>query len=361
MQDERIQKSKEDAFNESLTHFSTFLHKAVDKMAGCDVAVHIDEAEREYHPNEQITGKVLVTVQRPIQCQKLTITHGYKTHGRGNTDSHSVDEQLLYQGHWQPGEYQYAFAFIIPATGHPMSYFGRYLSLDWCLRAQVHIERRINPTAEQSYLLTRHATPHVVIQERQKVYNRFPSFYILLAVLAFVAYCAVQFAMMGWQSQGIILLISALGAAGLLLLLISKLPKALRLHNLGEVRLNLDKYEPTRRQLRGTLVLQAKGNVSVDSIDIHLLREEVAVSGSGTSSTTHRHQEVMDKSTPHNNIRLFSRQKKSIDFMLKLPEDAQTTIDLSDNKLIWYVGFDIELKGEKMLSCRHPIEVAFTD
>ena len=49
-----------------------------------NISIKFDNEQRQYHPNEKITGQVVVEVLKPSNCRSLIVAHGWQTHGKGN-------------------------------------------------------------------------------------------------------------------------------------------------------------------------------------------------------------------------------------------------------------------------------------
>ncbi len=76
----------------------------------------------------------------------------WKTHGRGNVATGTVDSQTVFSGEWRAGEeVEYRFELNI---GHwPPSYHGHYLSIDHYVDARAKIPWGFDPKASEPFLM----------------------------------------------------------------------------------------------------------------------------------------------------------------------------------------------------------------
>ena len=123
-------------------------------MSKCELEIVFDNDKREYHVGDTVKGKVNVKVNASCQCDKLTLDHQWRTHGRGNRAQGRVDSENLFSGQWDtPGTYAYPFELILPAG--PLTYRGHHINVDWYLNARADIPWAIDPKAEEEVILTR--------------------------------------------------------------------------------------------------------------------------------------------------------------------------------------------------------------
>lgn len=74
-------------------------------------------------------------------------------HGRGDATQAFVDRQFLFEGEWEAGRY-YTYNFEVELPPGPYTYHGKYLNVDWRLKAEADISWSTGrPTAEQELIL----------------------------------------------------------------------------------------------------------------------------------------------------------------------------------------------------------------
>ena len=107
-------------------------------MSKCDLRIELDGG-RTYHPGDTVRGEVVVEVNARCECESLTLTREWRTHGRGNRDTGGEESTVIYRGTWYPGEtHRYPFETTLPADG-PLSYRGHYRNVDWYLSARADV------------------------------------------------------------------------------------------------------------------------------------------------------------------------------------------------------------------------------
>jgi len=132
-----------------------------------DIQIELDEGSPTYEAGDTIRGAVRTEVNKDCQCNNLILSLEWYTHGRGDTVERRVDQQSLFQGEWTAGGYHfYNFELTVPPG--PYTYHGRYLNVDWRLRARADIPWAMSPTDESEVLVE----PSGNEDSFQKVVNR---------------------------------------------------------------------------------------------------------------------------------------------------------------------------------------------
>jgi len=97
---------------------------------------------------EPVSGNVIVNSEEYVNCRGLILSLGWRTEGRGNTDTKTVWEEKLHAGPIEMGQTRFPFSAPLPASG-PMSYAGRYINIVWFLKARIDLAWRKDPVAEK--------------------------------------------------------------------------------------------------------------------------------------------------------------------------------------------------------------------
>ena len=98
-------------------------------MSKCDLSIELTDGKRTYQIGEIVRGAVHVAVDADCSCDKLTLTHQWQTHGRGNRARGEENKQVLFEGQWRAGESaSYPFEFEVPAG--PLTFHGHLLNVD---------------------------------------------------------------------------------------------------------------------------------------------------------------------------------------------------------------------------------------
>lgn len=104
-------------------------------LKNCTVWIELEkDDDPTYEAGETVCGTVHVEVTEDCTCEGLTLELEWFTHGRGDTATERVHHEPLYEGSWTAGEhYTYPFKLTLPPG--PYTYHGKYLNVDWRLRA----------------------------------------------------------------------------------------------------------------------------------------------------------------------------------------------------------------------------------
>lgn len=102
----------------------------------------LDHADRRYTPGAPITGTIEVRVLKACQCRALRLRLVWETHGRGPSQRGMFAPVLLFAGAWQVDRLL-RYPFRLEAPFAPPSYEGKYLSMDWYLRAQADVSHSL--------------------------------------------------------------------------------------------------------------------------------------------------------------------------------------------------------------------------
>ena len=68
-------------------------------MSKCDLRIEFDRKDRRYSGGETVTGRVYIRVNESVKSNGITLTHQWRTHGRGNVTS-GPKERLS----WKPSD-----------------------------------------------------------------------------------------------------------------------------------------------------------------------------------------------------------------------------------------------------------------
>lgn len=121
-------------------------------MSGCDLQIKLDHPERVYTAGSTIKGLVLVRATRDYECRGLTVTQGWRTSGKGDTDRADFGGFRLFAGLWRAGE-QASYPFELQAQRDPISYRGKLFQVEWRITAQADIPMELDLKAEEVFTL----------------------------------------------------------------------------------------------------------------------------------------------------------------------------------------------------------------
>ena len=312
-------------------------------MSKCQISITFDRNDRIYYGGETVRGTVRLLIDEQTKSNGVKLTHRWKTHGRGNSDSGLPYEIILVEPRiLQAGE-QLEFPFAITSPSHPVTYRGHLVYIDHYVRVDVDVPWAKNPYAEEEYELRPGIRPELFTGERHKVLSLTAQTTatnvgpiartILLIVLGLFIVAITMFALF---LLPIILIVAAF-------LWVKK--QALK-SRLGEVEVSVPHVvvAPTEDWTFGIRFTPRKSFV-VNSIYAELIAEESATSGSGTNKTTHKHKVLTEKHILREGGLLDLEALVDEKITITFPATNAYSFELSDNSLKWTVNFCIDIPG----------------
>lgn len=274
-------------------------------MANVALQVVVDRPDGLYQAGDVLNGVVQLSAQEAATLTELQVRVEYRTSGRGNRAQGAgtggeKPQVLAADMTLEPGLNQ-AYPFSIRLPQGPVSYVGNYINLNWQVVAEAKLKGWFNDV--------KHATAIILAAARltpaqQGVVPVNPQ---LQASLANVGMgCAAAFlglfalAGLGLMTVGLVTLGSDVSLpmliGGLLLagsmgyftyrVMRNQLARA----RLGQVTVQLVPPEPVLGQpLTCRVMFTPRRHVMLEEVSFRLIAREIAVSGSGTNTTTHTH------------------------------------------------------------------------
>ena len=117
-------------------------------MAKCELSITLDEPDRRFHAGDLISGTLKVRVDQDVQCNGLEVGTSWRTHGRGNVDSATIDSQTVFSGDWRAGQLL-EYPFKVKAAGWPPTYRGHHINVDHYVDARAKIPWAFDPKASE--------------------------------------------------------------------------------------------------------------------------------------------------------------------------------------------------------------------
>ena len=122
-------------------------------MSKCDLRIEFDRKDRRYSGGETVTGRVLIRVNEAVKSKGITLTHQWRTHGRGNvTPGPNETVELEAARMYSPGE-EHELSFSLLSPSHPVTYRGTMINVDHYVSVQMNVPWAFNPKAEEDYVL----------------------------------------------------------------------------------------------------------------------------------------------------------------------------------------------------------------
>ncbi len=322
-------------------------------MSKCDLRIEFDRKDCTYSGCETVTGRVYIRVNESVKSSGITLTHQWRTHGRGNVTSGPKETvELEAARSYSPGEvHEISFSLLSPA--HPVTYHGTMINVDHYVSVQMNVPWAFNPKAEEDYVLMPGEPPAHFVGSRSAIITLTPAagkssiagkviLGIIIAVfLAFVA--AVAFFLLP-----IILIIAGF---------IWFRKKALA-SRLGEVSISIPHVVVAPgEQWTARIQFQPRKQFRINSIGLLLLGKETATSGSGTKATTHTHTILEQKLDVRANDMLTAGELVSEEFTFAFPTTDAFSLELSDNKIQWTATVRIDIPAFPDWSKAQPLQV----
>ena len=298
-------------------------------MAACNLKIELDEPRKIRSGGDEVTGFVIVRCDKDTNCKGLIVSTRWSTHGRGNIDSGTAEEQTCFEGAWQAGQ-DYKYPFKLHAATWPPTYYGTYLNVSHMVEARAKLAWATDPKAVVEFPLVANQSPDDLSPVRKQASSGMN--YFIMGLLALVALIFLVF--MWW------LIPIALIVIGLIWFFKSFLPKQFT----GKVETSI---EPRRVRaggvVRGKLSFTPKRNVNINAVTYTVSGTETCVSGSGSNRKTHTHELQKQVTELTGAQRLNRGQQQSFDFEFPVPAGAAPSLKLVDNQIVWAVSLRIDI------------------
>ncbi|MCX7388829.1 MAG: hypothetical protein DWI22_15740 [Planctomycetota bacterium] len=298
-------------------------------MSKCDLQIKFDREDRTYAGGETVTGRVYIRINNSMKSNGVTLTHQWRTHGRGNVSGGTKETVELEDARsYSPGE-ELEFSFSLRSPTYPVTYHGTMLNVDHYVSVEVNVPWAFDPKAEEDYVLVPGEPPAHFVGSRNEIIALTPAAgqsstppNIILAILSMMF------------SLAFFLLIKGP----------SRFCKNVLAGRLGEVKLSTPHVVVAPgEQWTARIQFQPRKRFRINSIGVTLLGEESATSGSGTKTTTHTHKIWEQKLVVRSNDILTAGELVSEEFTFVLPTTAAFSLDLMDNTIQWRATVRIDM------------------
>ncbi|TWT94634.1 vacuolar protein sorting-associated family 26 protein [Stieleria varia] len=314
-------------------------------MAKCDLSITLDEPSGVYPGGGKITGTVKVHADADVKCKGLDVQSVWKTHGRGNVASGTVETVTLFTGQWTAGQSE-EYRFELPIAEWPPSYHGNYLNIDHYIEARAKIPWAFDPKASVEFLMQPTCGPEIadaqasVSAKMGMIGWIFTSMIVFMVFGAILAGCA-GFFVAGAQNPFIFFIVGGIVTfIGGFIAMKYYLPKFL----LGEVHCELKSIRVSPgEQVNGELKLQPRKNVPINGVTMKFVGKEVCISGSGSNRTTHSNTFYETETVLEPAGVLKPGVAKHFPLSVPLPGDVPYSIDLNDNDIKWSVEVRVDI------------------
>ncbi len=324
-------------------------------MSKCQISITFDRSDRVYYGGETVSGKVRLLVDQQTKSNGVKLTHRWRTHGRGNSDSGLPEEVILVEPRTLQAGEQFEFPFAVTSPTHPITYRGHLVYIDHYIRVDVDVPWARNPFAEEEYELRPGHRPDLFTGERNKVVS-------LTAQPAATNVGPLGKAIL-WGILAFILVVVAMTALFLLPIILIVVgfiwvkKKALK-SRLGEVEVSVPHVlvAPTEDWTFGIRFTPRKSFV-VNSIYAELIAEESATSGSGTNKTTHKHKVLTERHVLREGGPVQFEDPVDEKITITFPDTRAYSFELSDNSLKWMINLCIDMPGFPDWTHTQPLQI----
>ncbi|MEO2022595.1 MAG: hypothetical protein ABGX05_12310, partial [Pirellulaceae bacterium] len=245
-------------------------------MSKCDITIEFDRSDSTYRGGDTVSGTAHVVVNKNLTSRGITLSHFWKTHGRGNTNTGEVQEEILAQDAQLVAGETFSFPFSFESEKEPITYRGNYINIDHYVKIQVDVPWARDPKLEAEYILLPGVSPRLEsdLEEEPEEGSQSMPWYAWLIV--------------GPVILALVMCLPVILPFYLPFYIYGKLKAKAIAKRLGEVELEtaeqvLSPGGSWKTRLRFT----PKRDVRINGIRARLKVHEVAISGSGTNQTTH--------------------------------------------------------------------------
>ena len=308
-------------------------------MAKCDIRITFDNPDRNYRGGDRVSGEVHIQVNEDIRCNGIKLTHHWKTHGRGNTDSGAKNTiQLSEMVPLSAGE-ELHFPFEFEAGRWPLTYHGHYICVDHFVHVAVDVPWAIDPKHEEEFIVAAGERPpeftggrgEIVAIEKKTTEVKGAWKIVLYTFLALIV-IMLSFALL------FLIPIFLIGGGGYWIW------KKVIASRVGEVNLKVSHVVVgPGEQWPIELTFTPKKTFPVNGITLKIVGQEAATSGSGTNATTHTHTLFEELHTIYPEGMLTAGKPFSERFVVELPETDAWSLAESDNKINWTAETRIDI------------------
>ncbi|MDP6635682.1 MAG: hypothetical protein QGG42_12340 [Phycisphaerae bacterium] len=304
-------------------------------MSKCDIVIEFDRDDRTFQAGEVISGKVYVTPKTNMPCDGVRVEIMWATHGRGNSDSETIDA-LEYNGRQFLAGETVAYEFRFDSPGQPLTYHGHYLNVDHYVRARLDVPWSFDPKAAEEYILLPGPACRPADEPRRLTKTGEPhrALGCVLAAVMVVAVVSLLFAFL----PVIIIAWAVAAIVGFKLL-----RNSLAAKRLGETTFSLarDRAAPGET-LPVSVEFSPKRSMRINAAIVVLKGVEQVVSGSGTNRTTHT-KTLFKKHYALSNEAQLPAGKQMISGNIAIPTTDAWTFQADDNKVIWEMSLRVDI------------------
>ncbi len=326
-------------------------------MSKCDLKITLFDRPKSYQLGDTVRGEVAIDVNKDCECNGIDVVLLHRAHGRGNRAETKTPAVKLFQGRLIAGDRK-RLEFELPLDAGPVTYHGKYLNVDWYVRAQADIPWAIDPKAEEDIVVALGDDPDRVELPPEKPLTKSlgaPRSIGCVPILSLLIVMLSPAAFILWLSTtnpayrslvkfAPIALFGGIGALVLFVVIYRLVASFLAERKLGSVEVEVS---PVRCQSGGPVTVTIKfrppSGVSLNSATATLTGEEIVVSGSGTNRTTHTNKFHDQTVTLCGAKSLPPGRQVVLEGTIEIPPDAPYSFQAPSNTLDWGVTLLLDI------------------
>jgi hypothetical protein len=308
-------------------------------MSKCDVSIALSH-QGSRRTGDEVEGVVVITVDKDVVAKAVFVKLLWRTHGRGNPHRVEVASVALPGGAWSAGQtLQLPFRLRVPAEG-PVTSTGDIVSVDWTIRAEVDLPWAIDPKDEVDIDVVAgpeavaFGTPLHVTSGAMAA----GCLALFLVPFFFVGITSTVGGIINGSVFGTLFGMAFLAVPSIMAYTVLRPMVARALVGKADITLSPERCRGGQ-SVRFSLTLPERIVPRINGVQARLIGEEVAVSGSGTNKTTHRHTFFEEP------IAMPTSAGARLSGSVRLPDAARATLYAPSNSVTWSVRIDADIRG----------------
>lgn len=337
-------------------------------VSGCELDIELDDPNRTYRAGDELTGRVVVEVDKDCPCRGLSVVCKWNTQGRGTPTSGSARQISLFSGEWTAGE-RYEYPFSIQLPNGPCSYNGHYLNIVWSVCAEADIPWAFDPDAECDFIVKPADEPsdepyrtgdpdcrsHRDAEQRAESGSSVVGkvllgcFFVPFLVMP-LFFMAAAFAATGFSLELIPFVAIPLVFLGIIGFVIYKmfLRNKLAEMQLGDIEIDVDDHTvPAGEETLVNIDIPPESETEINEVSVTLRGQEKVKYRRGTKTRTRRHtlyeeDHVIPESR---NVALAEGEAAHFQTTVSVPPDAPPSFYARRNWILWKARVHVDIEG----------------
>jgi len=333
-------------------------------MANCDLDFRLEGGGLRFHSGDPVRGTLAIRAHGDVEANGVKIRLFWRTHGKGNRDTGGEMTSGSGPLRLGPGDTEEVpFDFVMPPG--PVTCDGHFVSVAWVLRAELDVSWARDPNTELDLVVLPappeasagqgyRGAPRRIASVGADGLARVKGQAGLLQKVIPLGVATLIIAMMGNQvRQGMPPVFVAVSGGAVLAIVglayrshLKRAKSAIAARRLGTPEIQVNPCElPRGEAIEVQVRLQPQQQVLVERVVVKLSCTEIAVSGSGTSRTTHTHVAHEDAEIPVENRLIAAGESVPLVVSLRVPEGQSQSFTSGSNDIVWRIDVDVAIAG----------------